>query len=190
MKFFDALLGRRKHRPPDLDALFGLPAAALTLEASLGLRPAGAGAVCFKPASGAAFAETAGEVTEMLSLAAKEQGTEVTTTTDSYGYAWVVVRGGELADRVTSVHMVTTTLAERGFSPQLLASVFPFNGTDGRALHLVYLIKRGTFYPFAPKGSQQRDTALELSVRSAIEGEIEIETDLSRWFPIWGVPIP
>jgi len=192
MKFLDALLGRTKPKPADLDALFAVPAAAITLEATLRIRPAGAGAVSYKPATGGGFAATRDEIGELLTLAAKEQAAEISTTSDSYGYEWVVVRDPDVADLATTVHMVTSMLAERGFTPQLLASVFAFTTDEGKPVHLVYLIKRGTFYPFAPSGDQQRDTALELSVRGTLEqeGGIRIEPELSRWFPIWGVPVP
>jgi PspAB-like protein len=52
----------------------------------------------------------------------------------------------------------------------------------------VYLYKRGTFYPFAPMEGEKRDNALELRLRALLEGELPIEQDLTRWFPIWGVP--
>ena len=73
---------------------------------------------------------------------------------------------------------------------------------------LVYLYKRGTFYPFAPQdrdpqgsdpqgsdpqgsdpqGNQRRDSVRELQVRDLLRGEIPWEEDLSRWFPVWGAP--
>jgi hypothetical protein len=52
----------------------------------------------------------------------------------------------------------------------------------------VYLYKRGTFYPFAPAGGQKRDTELELRLRGMLEGELPVESDLGRWFPIWDAP--
>ena len=68
MKLFDVLLGRTKPAQPNLDHLFGLPGAEITLEASLGLRPTGQAGVCFKPATGQQFAETATEVEQLLDL--------------------------------------------------------------------------------------------------------------------------
>lgn len=190
MKFLDAILGRTKPKPANLDALFAVPTAAVTLEASLGLRPAGAGAVCFRPAAGVGFAETRREIDGLLGLAAAEAGSQVTTSEDSYGYAWVAVRDDDVGRLVTCVHMATSTLVERGFASQLLASVLAFTTPAGGSLHLVYLIKRGTFYPFAPTGPEQRDNALELSVRGALATDLTIEPELTRWFPIWGVPLP
>jgi len=52
----------------------------------------------------------------------------------------------------------------------------------------VYLFKRGTFYPFAPLNGEKRDNALELEVRGLLSGELRIEPELDRWFPVWGAP--
>ena len=82
---------------------------------------------------------------------------------------------------------------------QLLCSVVGFHHGDGdgagdgagaERLGLVYLYKRGTFYPFAPlPGSgERRDNALELQVRAALGSDLRVEQDLGRWFPIWGAP--
>lgn len=190
MGLMDTILGRTKARPPDLDRLFGLPAAAITLETAAGLRSAGAAAVSLKPASGRAFAEVETEVDDLVALAAKEAGSEISQTTDSYGYRWLVARDPDLDDLVTTVHLVNSTLADRGFGPQLLASVFAFTGEKAETLHLVYLYKRGTFYPFVPVGEQRRDNAAELAIRDLLAGEVPVEADLTRWFPIWGVPVP
>lgn len=77
-----------------------------------------------------------------------------------------------------------------GFGPQLLCSVVGFReaGAGRGRLGLVYLFKRGTFYPFAPVGGERRDTALELRVRGVLAGELRMESDLGRWFPLWGAP--
>jgi hypothetical protein len=85
----------------------------------------------------------------------------------------------------------------------LLCSVFGFGKADearaddtregGPALstsvYIVYLAKRGTFYPFAPIGKEQRDTELELRLRSVIGSDLPIEEDLTRWFPLWDIPV-
>jgi len=192
VKWVDTLLGRTKPKKANLDALFAVPGAAITLEASMGLTSAGAAAVCFKPATAYDFATTCQEITELLELSGKDTGSEVTQTEDSYGYHWVVVRDPDIGDLVTSVHMVNSSLAERGFENQLLASVFAFRDPGGAVAHLVYLFKRGTFYPFvpAPGGGERRDNQKELQVQGALQGEVPLEDDLTRWFPIWGIPVP
>ena len=60
------------------------------------------------------------------------------------------------------------------------------NGT--RPLGLVYLYKRGSWYPFAPSGPDRHDSAVELQVRSAVEEDLRMVSDLGRWFPVYGAP--
>ena len=199
MSFWRALLGRSKPAEPDLDALFGLPTAALTLRAGVGLTPTGIGSVAFRAAEGAAFADVERDVTDLLTA---DDGPPVEQTTDDYGDTWLVVRGastseGESGDAlaetditglVTDLHAVNSTLEVNGYGPSLLCSLVGFTDGSGRSVGLVYLYKRGTFYPFAPAGGKRRDNALELQVESAIGDDLPMEKDRSRWFPVYGAP--
>jgi hypothetical protein len=187
MGFLDRLLGRSAPAKPDLDQLFAVPSAALTLEVAAGMRPTGVGSVSFRAAEGGAFATLEADVQALLDV---DEGPNVERSVDSYGYTWLVVRHdpGDVAGLVTDLHAVNTTLEAQGFGPMLLCSLVTFADTRGRRLALVYLYKRGTFYPFAPTGPQQRDTALELQVRGTIADDLTVEPDLSRWFPVWGAP--
>jgi hypothetical protein len=54
---------------------------------------------------------------------------------------------------------------------------------------LVYLFKRGTFYPFVPTGHEQRSTEEEFKLRSLLADDLSVETDLDRWFPLWDLPV-
>ena len=56
MGLFDTILGRSKQVQANLDDLFVLPSAAVTLQAACGLLPTGIGSVCVKPAEGGAYA--------------------------------------------------------------------------------------------------------------------------------------
>ncbi len=190
MSWLDTLLGRSKPVAPDLDALFALPSAAVGLEATLGLRPTGSGAVCIKPVEGADFARTQAEVTALLRVDGTSTVAEVR---DSFGYLWTSCSSSpdRMADLVTALHGANSSYQEAGFGPGLLCSVVGFAGdVDGtsRRIGLVYLYKRGTFYPFAPTGPEVRDTALELQLRGALTEDLKVEPDLARWFPVWGAP--
>jgi hypothetical protein len=83
---------------------------------------------------------------------------------------------------------VNSSLADGGFGPQLLCTLVVFQDDKGSKLGIVYLYKRGTFYPFAPTTGQQRDNALELQVRGQVGADLKIEPDLTRWFAVWGAP--
>lgn len=188
MSFLRALLGRSKPARPDLDALFALPSAAVTLEAAAGFTPTGTGSVAFRAAEGKAFADLEREVTALLDA---DGGPPVETTADDFGYTWLVLRSSTesgISDLVTDVHAVNSSLENAGFGPSLLCSLTAFTDAKGRTVALVYLYKRGTFYPFAPQGGQRRDNALELQVAAAIGGDLPMEQDKSRWFPVYGAP--
>lgn len=193
MGWLTRVLGRSTPPAPSLDALFALPGAALTLEVALGLRPTGLGSVSFRAAEGGAAAATVDEVQALLDAGG---GPAVERSVDRFGYTWLLLRRdpSELPGLVTDLHAVNATLQDNGFGPSLLASLVGFSsGSDGsagsdRRLGLVYLYKRGTFYPFAPTGAEQRDSAFELQVRSALGADLPVEAELSRWFPVWGAP--
>jgi hypothetical protein len=55
--------------------------------------------------------------------------------------------------------------------------------------YLVYLYKRGTFYPFVPNGHEHRDTEEELKLKSLVSDDLVVEADLDRWFPLWDLPV-
>jgi len=189
MGLLDTILGRTKPKQPNLDALFALPSAAITLEAATDLVPTGTGSVCFRGTEGRAFADVEHDVCELLNSTGGKDAPPVEVSQDSYGFTWLVVRrpADQIADLVTDVHAVNSSLADSGFGPQLLCSLIGFRNAQSK-LAVVYLYKRGTFYPFAPTGHERRDNGLEIRVKAAIEGDLKIEQDLTRWFPVWGAP--
>ena len=191
MGFFDTVLGRTKPAKADLDDLFALPSAALTLQAGLDFAPTGLGSVCFKAAEGAAFARTQTDVQQLLDSSSAGSAPKVELSKDSFGYTWLLVRHdpADVPGLVTDLHAVNSGLQDAGFGPQLLCSLISFAHADGRRLALVYLYKRGTFYPFAPLGTDQsRDNALEIEVQGTLANDMKVEPELNRWFPVWGAP--
>ncbi|WNE97625.1 hypothetical protein PS467_20965 [Streptomyces luomodiensis] len=192
MGFWDALLGRSKPVRPDLDRLFGLPGAAVSLEAGSGFTPTGQGSVCFASVEGGAFSQLQRDVRELLDADTDRGGVPVEFSQDAYGFTWLLARQppDDVAALVNDLHAVNSLLQDGGFGPQLLCSLIGFRDAAGRSLALVYLYKRGTFYPFAPLpgGTERRDNALELQVRALLGDDLRIEQDLSRWFPVWGAP--
>ncbi|WP_283133798.1 PspA-associated protein PspAB [Rhizohabitans arisaemae] len=183
--WWDALLGRTKPAKPDLNQLFALPSAAITLTAATGFGPTGTGSVCFRAVEGGAFAQVADEARALIGMSGP-----VEQSADSYGYTWLLVRHDpdDLGGLVTDLHAVNDSLEGAGFGPSLLCSLVAFADGSGRRMALVYLYKRGTFYPFAPLAGERRDNAAELEVRAALGDELKIEPDLARWFPLWGAP--
>lgn len=187
MGFLNGMLGRSKPAQPDLDRLFQLPSAAITLQAALDFVPTGTGSVAFRAPEGRAFAEVESEVQALLNAGG---GPRVESAGDDFGYTWLVVRRDptDLPGLVTDLHAINSTLKDSGFGPTLLCSLVGFQDPAGRALGIVYLFKQGSFYPFAPTGSEARDNMLELQVRDVIGPDLKWESDLARWFAVWGAP--
>jgi hypothetical protein len=189
--FLDTLLGRSKPVQPKLDDLFALPSAAITLEAGTGFKPTGSGSVCFRRVEGRSFSDVQKDVQDLLNMSAGQDGTlPVEVTEDSFGFTWLVSsRMSDQVDQlVTDLHAVNSSLVDAGFGPQLLCTLVAFRDEKERRLALIYLYKRGTFYPFAPLDGERRDNALELQVKGDIGDDLKWEADLGRWFPVWGAP--
>jgi hypothetical protein len=186
MGLWDALRGQSRPRTANLDALFSLPSAAMTLEASMGLRPIGSGSVCFRAAEGNAAAATQVEASALVTV---DGGPNTESRVDEYGYTWLTVRAApeDTAGLVTDLHAVNSALEAQGFGTGLLCSTVGFRDDNGVPAYLVYLYKQGTFYPFCPTGASSRDTLRERQIRDAVGVDLPVEEDTSRWMPIWGI---
>jgi hypothetical protein len=186
----DTLFGRTKQVAPNLDNLFGLPTAALTLESELDLVSSGQAGLCFKSGSGESTLTTDADIKQLLDF--DETNNKVTLTTDDLGFKWLVVTDPDFEALVTRIHAADTSMVEHGLGPRLLCAVFGFvaKSPPGEgSVRMVYLMKQGTFYPFAPTGPSQRDNELELRVKSFLGTDLPIEKDLSRWMALWNVPV-
>ncbi|CAM3291364.1 hypothetical protein NODU109028_09710 [Nocardioides dubius] len=188
MSFWNSIFGRSTPKTANLDALFMVPSAAITLQTAAGLEPSGTGAVCFRSAGGAAFAQTQQEIVALLEADPRAPAVEVTQ--DRFGFTWLLVHRDplDIAGLCTDLHAVNTILQDQGFGTGLLCSLIPFQAADGAKVGLVYLYKQGTFYPFAPTGPERRDNLLELNVRDHLAAELPMEKDLQRWLAVWGAP--
>lgn len=186
----DALFGRTKQVAPNLDNLFALPTAALTLESELDLVSSGQAGLCFKGGSGESTITTDDDIKQLLNF--DETTNKVTLTTDDLGFEWLVVTDPDFEALVTRVHAANTSMVEHGLGPRLLCAVFGFvpkTPPGEGSVRMVYLLKQGTFYPFAPTGSSQRNNELELRVKSFLGTDLPIEKDLSRWMALWNLPV-
>jgi hypothetical protein len=185
----DVLFGRRKLKEAQGERLFALSTARVTLEVELGLKNAGRAAVCFKPLSSGDFVRTENELQELLDIAARDTHSRVSRREDEFGFNWVVVEDEHLEDLVNTIHLVASELKARGYSEQLLAALFRFDGF-ANPVYFVYGFKRGAFWPFVPTGKdKERDNAKELELKAKLEGELPIEQDLSRWLALFDAPV-
>jgi hypothetical protein len=185
----NVLFGRKKLKEPARDRLFALTTAAVTLDVECGAKPAGAGAIVFKPLSAGEFTQVDHDVEQLLQSVAAGSGSRLDRKTDTLGFEWVIVRDPELEDQVTAVYAVAKEFNERGFGAQLLAATFRFDGGE-HPVYWIYGFKTGTFWPFVPTGvKQERDNARELELKAKLEKELPIEPDLSNWFALFDSPV-
>jgi len=185
------LFGRRK-RPVSAarDKLFGLSAAAVTLDVELGIKPGGAAAVLFKPMSAGEFVRVESDMQQLLESVAAEAGSRISQHRDTFGYTWLIVHDPDIEDLVTTVHLVGSQLEDAGFGPQLLAAAFRFDDKQNdRPIYWIYGFKNRAFWPFVPVGENKRDNAEELELKAKLEKELSVEQDLTKWLALYGAPI-
>jgi hypothetical protein len=187
-RFWGAITGRTTPKRANLDSLFLVPSAAVTLQTAAGFTPTGTGSVCFRAPDGAAYQQVQDEVVTLLRDDADRPDVQVQR--DDFGFTWLVVDrvDDDVAGLCTDLHAVNAALEEQGFSTGLLCSLVPFHDDSGRTVGLVYLYKQGTFYPFAPTAPKTRDNLLEIQLRDTLSGELPMEQDLQRWLALWGAP--
>jgi hypothetical protein len=190
MGFLDVLTGKRKLAKPAPDRLFAISTAYVTLETGLEITTRGAAGIVFQSLATADFTSIVRDMEEVVRATAGDSATKVETSEDRYGFSWLILRGASFDDLVVGINAVSSALEAGGYGERVLCSVFAFQDARSRPLYWIYNYKRGAFYPFVPAaGEQQRDTERELVLKAQLGSELPIESELSRWFPLWGIPI-
>jgi hypothetical protein len=189
--FLDALLGgkNKKVALPAPDRLFAMTTAQITLETSLGLKHRQSAGIVFQPLGTADFQGILTETEELLQGTAEETGTKVTSSEDEFGYRWLILHDADFEDLVVSLNTISVQLQGSGYGDRLLCAVFAFE-ENGKPVYFIYNFKRGAYYPFVPApGEQARDSERELRLKSQIGAELPFEEDMTRWFPLWQIPL-
>jgi hypothetical protein len=187
--FLDGLLGgKRQLKGPAPDRLFAITSAQITLETGLDIKHKGVAGIVFQPIASGDFQQIVKDAEELVRAMAEENETTLESADDEFGYRWLILRDKDFDDLVVALNTVSTELQGGGYGDRLLACVFAFE-EQGKPIYLIYNFKRGSFYPFVPAGEKNRDSERELRLKSQLEGELPIEADMSRWFPLWEIPL-
>jgi PspA associated protein B len=184
----DSILGRTKIKQPARDRLFAMSTAYITLESSLGLKHRNAAGIVFQPLATADFTSIVKDTDDLLRSAAQDTGTKVESSEDAYGYDWIILRDQDFEDLVVSLNVVSSNLEGGGYGDRLLCAVFAFED-GGKRVYFIYNFKRGAYYPFVPTGDKAQDVEHALRLKAAIGGELPMEAELDRWFPLWEIPL-
>jgi hypothetical protein len=185
----DIFMGRSSVKQPAAnERLFALTTAYVTLETSYGITSAGVGGIALQALATADFASMLKDTEQVVTATASEFKGTVESRDDDYGFHWVIVRAPAIEDLVAVVGGVSTSVEDGGYGERLLCAVFAFKDA-GRTINFIYNYKRGSWYPFVPApGDKQRNNERELQLKAQIGGELPIEPELERWFPLWGIP--
>ena len=191
MRFHESHLGRsRTPSPAKKDRLFAMSTAHVTLETSHGMTSGGKAGIVFQAESTADFSRILADAEELLRATGEETGTTVELQDDKFGYRWVVLSDPDVEDLVVGISSIKDSLDVGGYGARILAAVFRFTREGGRDAYFIYNVKRGLWYPFVPaEGQQVRDNEAEMRLKAQLAGELPMEPELERWFPLWGAPI-
>lgn len=208
MGLLDILTGRHQVKGPAPDRLFAISTAYVTLQAEHGIEPAGSAAIVFQALANSEFEASLKDMEQVVKETGADSGTRVSTQDDSYGYRWMVLANAagraNIEDLAVGINAVSGSIESAGHGERLLCAVFAFKDSGGRRIYFIYNYKRGSWYPFVPKGSGsvsstrpsgggfsagERSTERELQLKAQIGSELPIEPELERWFPLWGIPI-
>jgi hypothetical protein len=191
MGFLDVVMGRRKLAGPAPDRLFAISTAYVAMQTGLSITYRGASAIVFQPLPTADFDAIVKDTEEVVRATAGDSGVRVESSDDTYGFRWLVLRGGEFDDAVVGINAVSGSLEAGGYGERVLCAVFGFEDAHHAPLYLIYNYKRGFFYPFvpAPGTEEQRNNERELRLKAQLGNELPFEPELERWFPLWGTPI-
>lgn len=199
----DVLFGRHEVKGPAPDRLFAITTAYVTLQTEHQIEPAGAAAIVFQALKTSEFEATISEMEEVVKATGGENGTQVHTEDDSFGYRWMVLNDGSIEDQAVGINAVSGSIESAGHGERLLCAVFAFRDAKRRKVYFIYNYKRGYWYPFVPASASasssstgslstspgERSTERELQLKAQMASELPIEPELERWFPLWGIPI-
>jgi hypothetical protein len=190
----DVLTGRHQVKGPAPDRLFAISTAYIALQSEHQIEPAGDAAIVFQALATSEFEATLRDMEEVVKATGGETGTQVSTQDDSYGYRWMVLKDAAVEDLAVGINAVSSSIETAGHGERLLCAVFAFADAHKQPIYFIYNYKRGFWYPFVPgragSGSaNERQTERELQLKAQMAGELPIEPELERWFPLWGIPI-
>jgi hypothetical protein len=191
----DILTGRHQVKGPAPDRLFAITTAYVDLQAEHQIDPSGSAAIVFQALATSEFEATIKDMEEVVTATGGDNGTSVKTEDDSYGYRWMILRSPDgtpsIEDLAVGINAVSSSIETAGFGERLLCAVFGFTDGKGQRIYFIYNYKRGAWYPFvpAPGDGKERSTERELQLKAQVGSELPMETEIERWFPLWGIPV-
>jgi len=178
MGFLDFL--RRKPRPPEAGGMKGLQEAAEAMGRA-GLKFMDRAGLCYR-----ATGDCTGKIRKIGNYP-RGSGISATCriTEDTYGCTWMLLEGN-LSVALSSAISAYEAVAGAGCGQDFLCAAFAY-ALGGKKVYWIYSFD-GKFYPFIPEG-EERDSMAELNLKRAVDRALPVEESLSRWYPVWNLPV-
>lgn len=180
MGFLDAFWGRTRISAPKRDQVFALGSAEPDIQDKLGTSFKGRSAVILRAIEASRFDHWEKDLKDILNLGGHDLPVMAHQANDAMGFRWVSLQHPDLSTCLAAGRLVEELAQESGFPDALLASAFDFG-----LWILIWSYHRGTFYPFAQTGPNQRDRALEIRVAAQLSPLLPIEKSPDTWYPLW-----
>ena len=188
MGLLSVLFGRNKLGKANREQYFSIATAAESLRGRSDLRPTEKAGLVFNPVESTFFDNLESELRDLLRLSGHATGTRYEIVDDGLGTRWVVLDDPDFEDLVSTIHLVSETVADHGFADRILAEAFAFEYQRQDA-YWIYNYKSGKFYPFVASGERERDNATELRLGEVMkEQKLPVERRLESWYALWGIP--
>ena len=192
----DILTGRHTVKGPAPDRLFAISTAYVTLQAEHQIDPAGMAAIVFQALATSEFETTLREMEEVVTATGGESGTTVASQDDSFGYRWMVAAQPPWRAerrRPRRRHQRRLQLDRDGRLRRAPAvrrvRVRGRAEAAGSTSSTTTSAATGTRSCRPRRQPSERSTERELQLKAQMAGELPIEPELERWFPLWGIPI-
>ena len=188
MRWLDAVTGRRRQAANDLDALFLVPSAAITLETAAGYAPTGVGSVCYRSAAGAAFDRTQDEITRLLDD--DPEAPDVTVSPRRLRLH-LAGRAGRPGRHGRPLHRPARGQhAARGAGLRVRPAVLDGDRSPATAARSGWSTStsRAPSTPSRPPARTSATTCTEIAVRDQLAAELPMERDMQRWLALWNAP--
>ena len=104
MGFLDSLFGRTRLPKSNEDKLFAMSTAAVGLEATAGIKPAGRAGIVFKRLPPGRFDQLKKDITDLLKLQGEGEGLSLEDKTDDLGFDWLIMSGTDFQEAIAAIH--------------------------------------------------------------------------------------
>ncbi|MDA1257163.1 MAG: hypothetical protein O3C10_04885 [Chloroflexi bacterium] len=188
-----AFIFNRGDAPPktDWDAISNVATAEARLQAAGEILPGRRAGVLYRPPEPGKYPFIDALESRLRGVLNEGEGATKTAHSveeDEHGTRWVVLDDGNFEDLTSSVYTVGNAISIEADASLLIAAVWSTHYA-GSAAYWLFTYQRKTFYPFIPRGTDERDHPNELALAKLMSRHgMTVERSTEHWYPLWGIP--